>query len=510
MSFVSYGFPVFVGVLLAVYYLLPQKKRWWVLLIGSWGFYALVGIRCLPFLALTTLTVYLGALGIGHMQEQEKGYLSAHKELSKEEKKACKAKGKKQRRWVFLVVLLLNLGVLAGCKYLGLYASISDGILLPVGLSFYMFQGLGYLIDVHRGKYPPEKHFFRFALFISFFPQLIQGPISRYDGLSKTLYNGGCATGEELEKGLLRALWGYFKKLVIADRLTVAVSACFGASPAAGSVTALGMVLYAFRLLCDFTGGMDITLGVAAMFGVMPMENFNAPFLSKGLAEYWNRWHISMGSWFRDYIFYPLSISKPMLKVNTWLRRKYKEGFFTRLPLYVAILVTWLATGIWHGAGWNFALWGLSNGVLLILSQELEPVYATFRNRFPRLEKSPAFGSFRILRTFILLCLLRLWDLFSAPMGTVNAFLSLFINPDFGALRTLWPSLELSLFDICVVLLGLIPVVVLDVRKYRGKTLYPTSCGLRWALVGILLVLVLTFGVYGLGYHATDFIYGQF
>lgn len=510
MSFVSYGFPVFVGVLLAVYYLLPQKKRWWALLIGSWSFYALVGVQCIPFLALTTLTVYAGALCLGRMREGEQGYLSTHKELSKEEKKAFKARGKKQRRWVFLAVLLLNLGVLAECKYLGLYASFSGGILLPVGLSFYMFQALGYLIDVHRGKYPPEKHFFRFALFVSFFPQLIQGPISRYDSLSKTLYNGGCATGEELEKGLLRAVWGYFKKLVIADRLTVAVSACFSLTPAAGSVTALGMVLYAFRLLCDFTGGMDITLGVAAMFGVKPMENFNAPYLSKGLAEYWNRWHISMGSWFRDYIFYPLSISKPMLKVNTYLRRKYREGFFTRLPLYVGILVTWLATGIWHGAGWNFALWGLSNGVLLILSQELEPAFAAFRTRFPRLEKSRGFGIFRIVRTFMLLCCLRLWDVFSTPMGTVQAFVSLFINPDFGALTTLCPSLSLSLFDLVVLGLSLVPVVVLDVRQDRGKALYPASSGMRWVLAGVLLVLVLTLGVYGMGYNASDFIYGQF
>lgn len=510
MSFVSYGFPVFVGVLLAVYYLLPQKKRWWALLIGSWGFYALVGIQCLPFLALTTLTVYAGALCLGHMSAGEKQYLSEHRELSKEEKKAHKARGKAQRRWVFLAVLLLNLGVLAGCKYFGLYAGISGGLLLPVGLSFYMFQALGYLIDVHRGKYPPERHFFRFALFVSFFPQLIQGPISRYDSLSKTLYAGGCPTGEELEKGLLRALWGYFKKLVIADRLTAAVSACFALTPAAGSVTALGMVLYAIRLLCDFSGGMDIALGVAAMFGVAPMENFHAPYLSRGLAEYWNRWHISMGSWFRDYIFYPLSISKPMLRLNTALRRKYKEGFFTRVPLYIAILVTWLATGIWHGSGWNYALWGLSNGLLLILSQELEPLYTAFRNKFPRLEKSPAFGGFRIVRTFVLLCCLRLWDVFLTPMGTVNAFISLFAHPAFSALTTLWPMLELSLFDVAVLLVGLVPVAVLDIRQDRGKTLYPQSSGLRWVCIGLLLVLVLTLGVYGMGYSASDFIYGQF
>lgn len=510
MSFVSYGFPAFVGVLLAVYYLLPQKKRWWALLIGSWGFYALVGIQCLPFLALTTLTVYAGALCLGRMSEREQGYLSTHKELTREGKKAFKAKGKKQRRWVFLAVLLLNLGVLAGCKYFGLYAGISGGLLLPVGLSFYMFQALGYLIDVHRGKYPPETHFFRFALFVSFFPQLIQGPISRYDSLSKTLYAGERPTGEALEKGLLRALWGYFKKLVIADRLTAAVSACFALTPAAGSVTALGMVLYAIRLLCDFTGGMDIALGVAAMFGVAPMENFHAPYLSRGLAEYWNRWHISMGSWFRDYIFYPLSISKPMLRLNTALRRKYKEGFFTRVPLYIAILVTWLATGIWHGSGWNYALWGMSNGLLLILSQELEPLYAAFRNKFPRLEKSPAFGGFRIVRTFVLLCCLRLWDVFLTPMGTVNAFISLFAHPAFSALTTLWPMLELSLFDVAVLLVGLVPVAVMDIRQDRGKTLYPQSSGLRWVCIGLLLVLVLTLGVYGMGYSASDFIYGQF
>lgn len=510
MSFVSYGFPLFVGALLGVYCLLPQKKRWWALLIGSWGFYALAGVSCLPFLALTTGTVYLGGLQLGRMGEREKSYLSAHKELTKEEKKTVKARGKARRRRVFLSVLLLNLGILAGCKYFGLFAKVSGGILLPVGLSFYMFQGLGYLIDVQRGKYPPEKHFFRFALFISFFPQLMQGPISRYDSLSKTLYAGTRPTWDMGEKGLLRMLWGYFKKLVIADRLTEAVAACFSLTAPSGAVTALGMGLYAIRLLCDFTGGIDIALGAASLFGVAPMENFHAPYLSKGLAEYWNRWHISMGSWFRDYIFYPLSISKPMLKLNTALRRKYREGFFTRLPLYMAILVTWLATGLWHGSGWNYALWGLSNGLLLILSQELEPLYAAFRNRHPRLEKSGAFGIFRILRTFMLLCCLRLWDVFSTPAGTINAFLSLFLYPNFGALMSLWPSLNLGAFDLWVLGLGLIPVAVLDIRQDRGKSLYPKSSGIRWLCIGLLLLLVLTLGVYGMGYTAADFIYGRF
>ena len=510
MGFVSYGFPLLVGGLLLVYYLLPRERRWWALLVGSWGFYALCGLRYVPFLAFVTGSVYLGARGIRALEEKRKGLLAAHPDYTKGEKKALKAAFGRKKRGVFLLALLLNLGLLGGCKYLGLFEALSPGELLPLGLSFYMFQALGYLIDVYRGKYPPEKRFFRFALFVGFFPQLVQGPISRFDGLEKTLFAGGDLRGGAVGRGLLRALWGYFKKMVIADRLSAAVTACFAVTPAAGSATALGMGLYAIRLLCDFTGGMDIALGTAGMFGVLPMENFDAPYLSGSLAEYWTRWHISMGSWFRDYIFYPLSVCKPMLRLNTALRRRFKAGFFTRVPLYGAILATWLATGLWHGAGWNFPLWGLTNGLLLILSQELDPAFARFHSRFPALEKSRGWEIFRIGRTFLLLCCIRLWDCFTAPGPAAEAFLSLFFRPDFAALGTLWPTLSMTGFDWAAVLLGLCPVVWLDIRKKQGKPLMPKSQGAVWALIALLLVLTLTFGVYGSGYRAADFIYGRF
>lgn len=159
MGFVSYGFPLLVGGLLLVYYLLPRERRWWTLLAGSWGFYALCGLRYVPFLAFVTGSVYLGARGIRALEEKRKGLLAAHPDYTKGEKKALKAAFGRKKRGVFLLALLLNLGLLGGCKYLGLFEALSPGELLPLGLSFYMFQALGYLIDVYRGKYPPEKRF---------------------------------------------------------------------------------------------------------------------------------------------------------------------------------------------------------------------------------------------------------------------------------------------------------------------------------------------------------------
>ncbi|MDE5867108.1 MAG: MBOAT family protein, partial [Lachnospiraceae bacterium] len=345
------------------------------------------------------LTTYFAALKIGQNADRQSAYLREHKEeMSKEEKRAYKDGCKSIRlRWL-VACILLNIGILAVVKYTNFFISNVNGVLgafgstkqlsfmtlaLPMGISFYTFQAMGYLIDVYRGTVPAQTNPFRFALFVSFFPQLIQGPISRYGDLAKSLYEEHEFDSKTVCYGLQRMLWGYFKKMVIADRVLIGLNTIIGdAGTYRGAYVFVAMLFYTLELYADFTGGIDITIGIAQTMGITVCENFIRPHFSKSLKEYWRRWHISMGDWFRDYIFYPVTSSKPMQKFSKFSRNHFGKVIFRRLPVYASSFIVWFATGIWHGASWNFIVWGISNFVVLMISEELEPLYARFHARF--------------------------------------------------------------------------------------------------------------------------------
>ncbi len=285
--------------------------------------------------------------------------------------------------------------------------------------------------------------------------------------LSKTLYEGADFDIDRIGRGLVRILWGAAKKLLVADRLAPALGLLFGAQAAdyRGGWVFLGMVLYALRLYADFTGGIDMALGVGELFGVTMPENFDRPYLSKNIEEYWTRWHMTMGSWFRDYVFYPLNVSKTFLKWTKALRARFGNGFLSRLPLYGATLVTWLLTGVWHGAGWNFALWGLTNGVVIIISLTLKPLYDRFHSRFPGLKERKGYGVFEVIRTFLLMCLIRLWDCYAGPGGVWGAFSSLFTTFIGGAALSGLSALGLSAGDWLVLLVMAALMLLVSLKK---------------------------------------------
>ena len=520
MTFLSSGFLLLVLGLLIIYYLLPKRFRYLALLAGSVAFYALAGRAYLPFLGVTVLSVYATARLLGHSLERQKAYVAAHKkELPKEALTAYKKGQERRRNILFLACLFLNLGLLAALKYTSFILSAVRAPfevhwVLPLGISFYTFQSIGYLIDVKRGKYGPETNLLRYALFASFFPQMIQGPISRYDMLSKTLYDGADFDPDRLGWGLVRMAWGAAKKLIVADRLAPALSLLFGEHAAnyRGGWVFLGMVLYALRLYADFTGGIDMALGVGELFGVTLPENFDRPYLSKNIEEYWTRWHMTMGSWFRDYVFYPLNVSKPFLRWTKKLRAKFGDSFLSRLPLYIATLVVWLATGVWHGAGWNYALWGLTNGVVIILSLTLKPLYERFHGRFPGLKATKGYGAFQVLRTFLLMCLIRLWDCYAGPGGVWGAFSSLLTTWNYGAVFSQLSALGLNLSAWAILLVMAALMLLVSLKKGDGsfRAQYLNTPARLWFAALVLLLLCLLLGAYGPGYTASDFIYGQF
>ena len=528
MLFTSYGFIAFLCILFVAYYLIPKKLQWGLLLIASYVFYAFAGWECLIFILITTLSSYFVARLMGRASRCEQDYLALHKdEMDKDARKQYKAKQKKHRFRILLCGLILNFGILAVLKYTAFAVSnvnsilsafgregfVIPDLLLPMGISFYIFQTMGYLIDVYRAKTEVERNPAKLALFVSFFPQLVQGPISRHSDLAAQLYAPHTFDRRGFTYGLQRILWGYFKKLVIADRILVAMKVLLSdTAEYRGAYVALLILLYSIEIYADFTGGIDITIGIAEALGIRLKENFNRPFSSKSTKEYWNRWHITMGSWFTDYVFYPLSVSKPMMKLSKSSRKLLGNSIGKRVPVYFATLVTWFLTGLWHGAAWNFIVWGLLNCLVILVSQELEPLYTRFRKHCPRLVASDGYGKFMAVRTFLLMGLIRSLDCYRDVPTTFSMWGSMLTTWNFGGMLRNLPVLGLRVSDYVIVILGCLLMACvssLSAKRSVRERLYDRPI-LSWTLCGALFVCVILFGAYGIGYDASQFIYNQF
>lgn len=530
MLFTSYEFLGFILILFVLYYIVPKRFQWILLLISSYLFYFTANPCYLIYISVTTISIYFLGCRIEKLHTERKQYLKAHREsLGKEEKKAYKNGMKKRQIRLLLAALFINLGILAVVKYsnfaignvnavLHFFGSGKEfgvlDLLLPMGISFYTFQAVGYVIDVYRETCPAEKNLFKFALFVSFFPQLVQGPISRFGDLSQTLYEEHSFNREKMCRGLQRILWGYFKKLVIADRILVGVNEIIrNPDTCPGAFVLVGMMFYALELYADFTGGIDITIGVAQCLGVKVAENFNRPYFSKSVKEYWRRWHITMGTWFTDYIFYPISACQPMLKLSKFSRKHLGEALGKRVPVYLSSFVVWFATGIWHGASWNFIVWGLGNWVVIMISQELEPLYRKFHNKF-HLENNRAFRVFQILRTILLMSCLRTFDCYRDVPLTFKMFGTIFTVHNWNIL---WDgslmNLGMSGADYMILIAGTLVLIIVSMLQRSGSVrdkIAEKPYIVQFTVWYGLFLIVLLMGAYGIGYDASQFIYNQF
>lgn len=466
-SFTSISFFAFLAVTLLLYYLLPRKLRPWILLAASIGFCLAAGPACLIFVAVSWISTYLAASGMEKRKEKKKLF--------------------------FILCLVLNLGLLAALKYTNFILQLggreSKDVSMPavLGISFYTFRVVSYLTDVYRGKYPAEKRPQRLLLYICFFPQMVQGPISRYDALQGSLTAGERPTLQDFGVGARRMLWGLFKKLVIADRLAPAV-AVLAASPKEmdGLFGLLGGVLYTVQLFFDFSGGIDIAIGAAELFGVRLPENFDRPFLSQSVGEFWRRWHITLSDWFRDYLYIPLGGSR--------------KGKGRKL---LNLMIVFTVSGIWHGASWGYILWGICNGVFVVLEN-------LCRKKPKRSEGM--LGALKTAGTLLLVVIAFLFMMHSSA-GNVFAILgSLFCRPFTALTAENFAALGLSAAD--WIAAGAAVLITAAVSLWdRKKSVWDKLREKRFlacTVFAVLVLLVLIFGVYGTGYDASRFIYGQF
>lgn len=514
MSFTSGTFLIFVLAALVVYYLMPQRLQWVVLLIASYGFYLTGGLWAVDYLLFTTLTTWLAGRALGALNDKRKA-------LPKEDKGGLD-RIKRRKKWVVLAVALANFGLLYVVKYLDFTADLLRlprpglELVLPLGLSFYMFQSVGYVIDCYRGKYPPEKSLPKFALFVSFFPQMVQGPISRFGELGPQLTAGHRFDADQVKYGVQLAMWGYFKKLVISDRAGVVVAAVFGNyTQYRGTMIFAAVLFYCIQLYCDFSGGIDITRGVAQMFGVNLVENFRRPLFATSLTDYWRRWHITLGQWMRDYVFYPLSLSKPLTRLGKWTRRHIKGKLGKIIPTSIATFTVYFLIGVWHGAELRYILFGFWNGIIITISLLMEGWFQRWREGLHIKTDSLPWKLFQMVRTWAIVFLGR----YLTRAGSVSSALWMVkmtvLDPEAAAL---WDGRMLALglggFDMAVVFLGVAVVLAVELYQERGghvrMALEQRHWTVQWLAILVPLAVIVVLGAMGGDYIAPGFIYQQY
>ena len=415
-SYFSVAFLViFLPVSVVVYAVIPQKARKYFLLIASFAFFWLISGQLIAYLCLIIMGVHYFGLWLDRIQTQKSAALKA---VPKEEKKALKKVYLHRSRRVLLFAAVLMIGGLLVIKYSPFFTTNVNSLLLllnipiqfdipsyimPIGISFFTLQAVSYLFDVYRGLIKADDNILRLALFMSFFPQIVEGPICRYGQTANQLWNVKQIEFENLKLGAVRILFGLMKKLVIADRLNPMIKQIFSHyDDYQGGIIALGAIAYTIQLYCDFSGTMDAVMGVAQIFGVTMPENFQRPFFSKSISEFWKRWHITLGTWFKDYIFYPVTMSKPMKNLTSSARKKLGNHFGPLLAGSIALFCVWFCNGLWHGSAWGYIFFGMYHFVLILSGNIIAPAVTAFNKKLHINSECFAYKVFQIVRTCIL------------------------------------------------------------------------------------------------------------
>lgn len=511
MEFYSLQFIIFIFFWLLLYYgsqRILNGKRWMVLLAASLSFYVIVEIRGAVFLLATAGSTWLASRTLDWLKKEQKvRYQSCRDRAEKIKIKSCFVK---RRRVVLWGCLILNLGMLALLKYTGGIAlpgsSLWSHLAVPMGISFYTFQSVSYLADVYNTKYDSELNFGKYLLFVSWFPQLLEGPINRYDAMSSSLFQDHNWSLQRAYEAFLLILFGLFKKYAIAEQLAPLISQIFDNRNAEipGSVVVFGILLYSAQQYSDFSGGIDIVIGVSKLFGVTMAPNFRQPYFATSLGDFWRRWHISLGAWMRDYVFYPIALLKSMQKLGKWFTKhisgKFGKHLGRTVPACIANLIVFLLVGIWHGAEEHYLAWGLYNGIIIALSDLMSPFWKSAAERIPLRISARMAHLLRILRTFLIVNIGWYFD----RIADFEYRRSCFYNTLFSfRLREFRPTLYSFNLDyvmkpVAIAAMGMIVVFVVSVLRekqmdVKGRVMRLSAAAQMFLLIFILLMILSAF-----------------
>ena len=530
MNYQSGAFLLFSAGVVLLYYLFGKRMQKYILLLANIVFLVISGAKHIPYIAVTLLASYFCGLCIGRIYDGEK--LALKTAADKEEKKAIRAASKKKaKRWLILF-LVISVGLLFTCKYLNFIAQLLNDLLrhfssvqiplfkllLPLGISFYTFMAIGYVLDVYWKRYDREKNFIFFALFLTYFPHFVQGPIDRYNKFKSQIQDGVPASWHNLTYGLQLMLWGFFKKLVVADRLGIFVDSIYGNwSSYGGLIFILTTMLYAVQIYTDFSGCIDIVSGLSETMGIHLAENFHHPYFARTIPDFWRRWHISLTSWFRDYIYLPVSTSRFVKRTKAFSKNhfgRFGSKVEMQVGLNIPLLVVWFLTGLWHGAATKYIAWGLYYGILMMLSNIFAETNTKLTQKLHIKVESFGWKTWQVLRTFTLTLIGRV--IFRAENYAVakemlkscvsGAKWEFILDGKIFTYGLNAQNLRLAIVSILVVWI----VDLLQERMKLRDALAKEPLIFRWVLIFGCLMAVIIFGIYGPGYDAAKFIYEQF
>ncbi len=488
---------------------------------ASYVFFWSLSHHLLVFLLVTTLNVYV--LGLALERAKANG-ARALRAAEKGERRRVEARLARRRALVVALAVLVNVGMLAACKYLVFFAGLlgspwSDCVPrlgLPIGISFYTLMAVSYVVDVARGKTCADRHLGRVALYLAFFPQIMEGPLSRYEQTAQQLTDGAPIEGENLYRGCLRIAWGVAKKVVVADRLNALVVPVFGSyEEYNGTIIAFGAIVYTVQLYCDFSGTIDMALGMGRVFGVALPENFRGPFFSRTASEFWQRWHITLGVWLRDYVYYPLVLSRPLKKLTMRARRRLGNRFGPLATSAVALFAVWVINGLWHGAGRHYLLFGMYYLAIIVLGGFADPVAQSVAPHLHVNRNGRLYHVFQHVRT---LAIVIVGELIFRAEGLRAALLMLGrlvcdFNPSTLCDGSLL-ALGLAVPELVVAAVAFGVVVAVDVLAERGHDVMGLVSARGVAVRGLafctVVLLTIVFGAYGGSWVPVDPIYAQF
>ena len=507
MRFNSVHFLFFLPVAVMGYFILPDKAKNKWLLVLSYYFYMCWNAVYALLMLFSTFSTWVCSNFVSKKDSSEV-----------------------TKKLALTVNLIVNLGILFFFKYYGMFTDMVVNIfstigisvqfpvlslLLPVGISFYTFQALGYSIDVYRGTVEHERNFFDYALFVSFFPQLVAGPIERSGNLLPQFHNYNKFSYENYKIGMRLMLIGFFKKIVIADHISVVLERYYDKLELwPGPLLVVGVLLFAIQVYCDFSAYSDIARGSAKILGFDLMMNFDHPYFSKSIAEFWRRWHISLGGWFRDYLFYPVLRGKLCSNLTRKLTKAKKRKLARVLPIMIAQLVVWATTGLWHGAAWTYVAWGILHGVYQII-ENIISVYGR-KDKEHLLDRFPKFKSFvQICFTFFLVCIGYVF--FRSESFSQAWYILSHSVTGWGTLLTPVQLMEKTIFlfgSMRVILITVIStamLLVLEITEVKTDKYFPQlmdelTAGKRWFVYYVMLFAIALFGCF----EASAFIYFQF
>lgn len=507
MSLTSARFYIFIVVATFLYYIVPQRYRWIMLVLSSICFIVQTnGLKLAMVMGITVILTWC----VGILFD------------------------KYENKFILFLGILVNISVLVYLKevnffietarilgnWVGIQLSIKNlELVAPLGISYYTLNMISYLLDLYWKIGKVQKNLIKFILFAGYFPIMTSGPIVRYRETEDILYEGHKFNYQNICFGVQRILWGLFKKLVVSERLALIVNTIYtDYNTYAGIYIFIAVICFVFQLYTDFSGCIDIVLGVSELFGIKLPENFETPFFSKNVSEFWRRWHITLGAWLKDYIFYPILKTELWKKIGTWTKKKLGKKLGKKIPVWFGLFFSWFFIGFWHGGSWNYIFGtGIFMWMLIVLGEAFEPLFKWIIEKLKINTECFSWKLFQSLRTFC--CIAFGWSFFRAYGGFMEGVklwksaISIF-NPwilvDGSLLKLGLDGKDMGVLLVSLVVLGVSGIMREYIKRPIREWLVDQNIVFRWSVLYILIFSVLIFGCYGIGYDAQAFIYQGF